>query len=292
VDFSEASRAGLLAAERIARFFSAGMRVLHVEVASAAFLESLAGSGLRREAKEAHERHLAAMRARIDAFVRETLGEATSWEAEVCESLFVPDAIVDHAADAGVDWICMGATGHTMLERLLLGSTAVEVLRRTRLPVLTFRERPDASPPDEIRRVLVAADLHEGCGTLVDVGAALAGPDGELVLLHAVDATTEFGLYGAPLVVPAEDVRAVIEWSEIALNRFLLELGEAVASKSVQVRTGRPGDAILTAERELEPDLVVIGTHGRHGLERLALGSVAERVARRARGPVLVVPTG
>jgi nucleotide-binding universal stress UspA family protein len=57
------------------------------------------------------------------------------------------------------------------------------------------------------------------------------------------------------------------------------------------VLAGRPAERILATEKEIAPDVTIIGTHGRHGLDRLMLGSVAERVVRRATGPVLVVPT-
>jgi nucleotide-binding universal stress UspA family protein len=55
------------------------------------------------------------------------------------------------------------------------------------------------------------------------------------------------------------------------------------------LREGRPWEAILEAAREVRADLIVMGTHGRHGLVRTLLGSVTEKVVRTSPVPVLVV---
>jgi nucleotide-binding universal stress UspA family protein len=66
-----------------------------------------------------------------------------------------------------------------------------------------------------------------------------------------------------------------------------LAQAEGVQSERLLVENARPAEAILTAAKT--HDLIVIGTHGRGGLERMLLGSVAERVVRGARTPVLVI---
>jgi nucleotide-binding universal stress UspA family protein len=63
--------------------------------------------------------------------------------------------------------------------------------------------------------------------------------------------------------------------------------GVSISIHSVE---GRPAGEILDASREMAPDLLVIGTHGRSGFQRLVLGSVTEKVLRRASCPVLSVP--
>ena len=66
-------------------------------------------------------------------------------------------------------------------------------------------------------------------------------------------------------------------------------MGKAQAPVAKQSRVGRPGAEILKALDEGPPfDLVVMGSHGRTGVERLLLGSVAENVVRHARCPVLI----
>ena len=58
------------------------------------------------------------------------------------------------------------------------------------------------------------------------------------------------------------------------------------------VRVGQPADAILTLERELDIDLIVMATHGRSGLGRLMLGSVADRILRASRAPIVLLRPG
>jgi nucleotide-binding universal stress UspA family protein len=142
---------------------------------------------------------------------------------------------------------------------------------------------------DDFRRVLVAVDLGEGSRRVIEMGAALARPGGQLTVMHVVESVEELGLYRVPLQAPAEDVRAAVEWCEGALGDLLTDVDPGLLAP-VRVVVGRPGAGILAVERETQPDVTVVGTHGRHGFERLVLGSVAERVARRAVGPVLVVP--
>jgi len=293
VDLSEASRAGLRVASDLARRFEARLTVLHVEAATVGLAEVLASTGELADTGEAAARHLANVREKVERFVEKTLAGAEPPTVAVIEGLFIAESIVQYAQERDADWICMSAAGHQGWRHLFLGSVTAEVIRRSTVPVLTYRGRKDEARDlvfDDFRRVLVAVDLGEGSRTLVDMGYALSGPAGELAILHVIDIPPEYGLYGVPLAIPAENLDAAKEWTEGTLER----LTHGVAEKALQpfrVLAGRPAERILAAEKDLEPDVTVIGTHGRHGLDRLMLGSVAERVVRRATGPVLVVPT-
>ncbi|MHC4974278.1 MAG: universal stress protein [Planctomycetota bacterium] len=292
VDFSEASANGLLVAAEIARRFDARLTVLHIEIATSAFTEALTGTNTPADVEAVVRSHRQTLHERLEGFVSRYLGEAARVEAVVIDDIFVADAIVRHAEERGMDLICMGGTGHRAIERLVLGDTAARVLRHSHVPVLTLRSRRDDGAAfvfDDFRRVLVAVDLGEGSRRVVEMGAALARPRGELTVMHVIESAEERGLYRVPLQAPAEDVRAAVEWCEGALGDLLTEVDPGIVAP-VRVVVGRPGAGVLAVERETEPDVTVVGTHGRHGLERLVLGSVAERVARRALGPVLVVP--
>jgi nucleotide-binding universal stress UspA family protein len=69
--------------------------------------------------------------------------------------------------------------------------------------------------------------------------------------------------------------------------RYLEEHAETIDSAKTMLRQGEPGGEILAAIEEAHPCLVVMATHGRTGIERFALGSVAEHVIRRSATPVL-----
>jgi nucleotide-binding universal stress UspA family protein len=288
VDLSEASRAGLRVATELGRRFGARITVLYVESATAGLAEVLATTGELADTGATAARHLANVRERVDRFVGKTIGKGAPPEVSVIEGLFVAEAIVQYAKERGVDWICMSAAGHQGWRRFFLGSVTAEVVRRSPLPVLTYRARGEEFVFDDFRRVLVAVDLGEGSKDLVEVAKRLAGPGGELTLLHVIDFAPEYGLYGVPLAIPAESLDAAKEWTEGALERLVRGVDPKVI-RPPRVMAGRPAERILAVENELLPDITVIGTHGRHGLDRIMLGSVAERVVRRATGPVLVV---
>jgi nucleotide-binding universal stress UspA family protein len=293
VDLSEASRAGLKVASELARRFKAQVSVLHVETATAGLAEVLATTGELADMGAAAGRHLASVREKVERFVEKTLPGAPRPVAHVIEALFVAEAIVQFAKERGVDWICMSAAGHQGWRHLFLGSVTAEVVRRSPLPVLTYRGRGKDAREfvyDDFKRVLVAVDLSEGSRHLVEAGCALAGPTGEMTLLHVIDVASEYGLYGVPLVIPSESLDAAKEWTEGALERLAKGVPERVL-QPLRVLAGRPAERILATENDLSPDITIVGTHGRHGLDRLMLGSVAERVIRRATGPVLVLPT-
>lgn len=293
VDLSEASRAGLKIAAELARRFGARISVLHVESATAGLAEVLATTGELADMGAAAGRHLASVREKVERFVSKTLGQGATATVNVIEGLFVADAIVQYAKERGADWISMSAAGQQGWREFFLGSVTAEVVRRSHVPVLTYRGRGKDAREfvyDDFRRVLVALDLGEGSPPLVEMGRVLAGPKGELTLLHVIDVAPEYGLYGVPLVIPAESLDAAKEWTDGALERLAQGVPKGVL-QPLRVLAGRPAERILATEKEIAPDVTVIGTHGRHGLDRLMLGSVAERVARRATGPVLVVPT-
>jgi len=293
IDLSEASRAGLKVAADLARRFDARITVLHVDSATAGLAEVLASTGELADIGAAAGRHLAGVRDKAERFVEKALGPETKPPVVVIEALFVAEAIVQFAKEREMDWICMSAAGHQGWRELFLGSVTAEVVRRSTVPVLTYRKRSDDGDDfvyTDFHRVLVSVDLGEASKKLVEIAQALAGPKGELTLLHVIDIAPEYGLYGVPLVIPAESLDAAREWTEGALERLARGVPDNVL-QPLRVLAGRPSERILATEKEVVPDVTIIGTHGRHGLDRLMLGSVAERVVRRATGPVLVVPT-
>lgn len=122
----------------------------------------------------------------------------------------------------------------------------------------------------EWKKICCAVDLERDSRVAVDQAADLARRfDAELTLVYVVAS-------------PPPDASEV-------LNR-LREDAEARAGREVQslVLAGDPVAEIVRHARKERCDLVVVGTHGRTGLPRLVLGSVAERVARRSPCPVLV----
>ncbi|HEY8599681.1 MAG TPA: universal stress protein [Thermomicrobiales bacterium] len=157
-------------------------------------------------------------------------------------------------------------------------------------------------------RILVAVDADEIAGPVLETAAGLAKPLGaKLALLHVVDvagaiaplaASSEPGGLGVPAIVGAANMQVteqIIEDRQQASETFLQKLaGQLPAGVAAEVlmREGAPAEAIVAVAGEWQANLIILGTHGRSGLERLVVGSTAEAVIRAARCPVLSVRTG
>jgi len=140
------------------------------------------------------------------------------------------------------------------------------------------------------RRILVATDFAESAERALRCGVQLARRHGaELILLHVY-----MDLPAYPEIT-AGQVEAIYEeqrrWIEDALERRARAArAEGLLARAL-LKTGPAASTIAETASEEDVDLVVVGTHGRSGLDRLIVGSVAERVVRLASCPVLVVKT-
>jgi nucleotide-binding universal stress UspA family protein len=274
----------------------------HLAVRAGARLTALhvvtAGSPMRTLLAPANE-----VEARAAALVtasRERVGDevrlvlpGTHHVAAAVENPSPSDGILRYASLHGADLICMTTAARRGWRRFVLGSVAAEIVRRTHVPVLALRRRDDAAdvPFDELRNVLVAIDFYPGVERVVRVAGRLVTPGGRVTLAHVVETPAPHGLDGTSFSVPDGDVDAARAWSSACLERLVEDVPAPLRAPS-RVVAGRAAEALLGIERELAPDVIVVGSHGRHGVERWSPGSVAERVVREAAGPVLVVPRG
>ena len=139
-------------------------------------------------------------------------------------------------------------------------------------------------------RIVVPTDFSECAEDAWALARRMAAERGtELILVHVL---VEAPLYseGPFNMGHTRDVFAAARgWGE----RALAERVEAGRAAGIQVRaelrTGRPHDEIVALATDAKADLIVIGTHGRDGLNRALLGSVADRVVHLAPCPVLTV---
>ena len=152
-------------------------------------------------------------------------------------------------------------------------------------PANVSRQTATPAPPN-MQTILVTTDFSDYSRAGVRYAAALAGKlTADVALLHVVEPRSWMDQYGA-----RKDSEVVAlaraHLAKLAKN----EVGSAATVKS-SVRTGKPFHEITTAAREGAADLIVLATHGYTGVERVLLGSTAERVVRHAPCPVLTVPT-
>lgn len=144
----------------------------------------------------------------------------------------------------------------------------------------------------DIRRILVPVDFSTCSRLVVGRAASLAAKLGaHVVLVHVAEIPEGVG---ADTLVRPDGVAVAagafaVGGARSGMEGFVAEARHHGVEPQVVVRTGPVVDTLLAVAEEERADLVVIGTHGRTGLARMVLGSVAEQVARRAHAPVMLV---
>jgi nucleotide-binding universal stress UspA family protein len=200
-------------------------------------------------------------------------------------------AILDYAAEAGVDLVVMGTHGRTGIERFVIGSVAEKVVRRAAVPVVTVRAS-DAGPRwPPIDRVLLPTDGSEASFSALPYAFDVAERfDAVVEGLFVVDERTKSNFYNVGTAL--EDVVGGLQRAaEAATDRIESAGAERGIAVSTTVAEGLPSRTICAQAEESDADLVVMATHGRTGLGHYLLGSVTERVVRNSAVPVLTTPT-
>ena len=198
--------------------------------------------------------------------------------------------LIEVAKTTNADLIVVGAAEEPILAKLL-GSTADRVVRKATCPVLVVRRELPVPPA----RVLLPVDLSLLSAEAVREGLAvlrlLARYDGPAAILPEVEALCVITELDRHLFAPEEaPERAEIKVQE-DLKRFLsLHAADSPFPVAPRTASGYVEDEILLRIRKWEPDLVVLGTHGRSGFERFLLGSVATRIVHNGDANVLIVP--
>jgi nucleotide-binding universal stress UspA family protein len=145
--------------------------------------------------------------------------------------------------------------------------------------------------PESIRRILVPHDFSDRADRALDYATALAARLGAAVtVVHAY----ETPVYGFPegRAVSAEIAGHIAAAARGALDALAQRTKPAGVDVSFVLRQGTAWSEIQAVAKEIDADLVVIGSHSRSGLARALLGSVAEKVVRTAPCPVLTVRSG
>jgi nucleotide-binding universal stress UspA family protein len=226
--------------------------------------------------------------------------ESTEMVESVCEDLAgsnipVEDAvrtgiphqeILQYASQQGIDLIAMGTHGRTGIERYLLGSITEKVVRLSDVPVLTVRAEPDGTVTYPYADILIPTDGSEQAAAAIDVGVDITSNyDARLHALSIVE----------PIAMGVDfqsaDVFELLEEAaQSAVDSVENKASQASLSEiETSVKYGHPYREIHSYVDANEIDLIVMGAHGRSGLERYLLGSVTEKVVRTSAVPVLTV---
>jgi nucleotide-binding universal stress UspA family protein len=139
-----------------------------------------------------------------------------------------------------------------------------------------------------LRKILIATDGSKTAEKAADFGVQIAGSSGASVYVVYVIDTTPY--YSIPLdQVWSKEVYEQLEQmgNEITSNEEKTAKAAGLEAESI-VRKGDPAARIVNFAEELGVDMIVVGSHGIGGFERLVIGSVSEKVVRHAKIPVLV----
>jgi nucleotide-binding universal stress UspA family protein len=197
-------------------------------------------------------------------------------------------ALLEFAAESRPQLTVVGTHGRTGAKYFLLGSVAARLVQLSDVPVLTVPMASDGVAPvlSRVQKILVPVDFSKASASLLSRALALAGVSGAAIeLLHVITPPpallNDMSLWQELATEHAEDVRQ-------SMQTLLDDVApDSDVPVTTRIEHGLPADIIRGAAQQF--GLVVMGTHGRTGLSRLVLGSVAEKVVRASPCPVLTV---
>jgi len=283
-DFSPIARNAFDTALRIARAAGARITLAHV-VPSQVVIHAGLPVGIRSEVVRLSKALLEKDRRRLEKLVAAARRGRVRASGAMHEG-DPPEELLRIVEETKPDVIVIGTHGRGGAAHLLLGSVAEKVVRLAGCPVLVVKRKAPHRGS-----VLAALDASPMATAVASAAAAIAKRlRVRLQVVHAIPGTETM----PESFMAGLGTRAWREISEIGRRRAAEEVGRVLAkaklaTRDVWIREGRPQDVIVDAARKARPGLVVVGTHGRRGLARVFLGSVAEAVVRHAAAPVLVV---
>lgn len=274
-DFSPESEAAARHALHIAGHTGAAITLVHacplVEPPSRS-LASQWATMLQQQQAQSQER-LEALRAWMSA-------QGTQVTYELVDE--APDAaLTDRAEALGADLVIVGTHGFTGINHLLLGSVAEKVIRHTRTSAMVARAGEAAVAG--YRHILVPTDFSDSAEQALVMATELAAEDARIEVWHWWHSP-----YGGPVPEP-EALRQEIDGSTRTAGEELIERHRGPRCQ-ISFHTAE-APTRLGIQHELAGgayDLVITGSHGRRGITRWLLGSVAESTARHAPCSVLV----
>lgn len=274
-DFSSRSDRALRRAALLADEFGAKLTLLHVVD------DDQAQSLVEVETTEAHRLlqdqiqtlpHLRGLRCR----------------AEVAAGVAF-DGIIKAADRAQANLIVMGSHRKQLLRDIFVGTTVERVIRTGVHPVLVVNQ--DLKRP--YRNAIAAVDMSDSAAHAVSVAKSLGLLDEpKLTLLHAFIAPAKLQLLAAD--APRDQIEEYVAGQQRVASEELVAFLDSHQLHGSEwdhrIEEGDAFEVIAQAVEELQPDLLVMGSHGRSGIPKLLLGSVAETVLRRLDVDILAVP--
>jgi nucleotide-binding universal stress UspA family protein len=254
----------------------------HISAANARFLDTMVEDGVKHST--------AYLKGAASTFPGANV--KCSVESGRAEDLIIEKA----AADTGI-LLTMATHGRSGLNRFFLGSVAEKVLRGTVNPSLLVRATEEAKPDGEatLKSIILPLDGSEFAESVLPMVAGLAKKlDLEVLLFRA---------YHIPSYAYARDEGYAVNYDELVsgvrdeaskyLDKKATELKKlGVVKVSCVSKEGFAADEIISLGQRTPDNLISMCSHGRSGIRRWMLGSVAETVVRHSSSPVLITRPG
>jgi len=273
-DYGAPSEMAVETAAALATRFRAELHVVHVVEEPAYAFPFPTVAGLDEAAQKQLDKVLAGLRARM-LHASGILRKGTAWyEIGAC------------ATDLSADLVVIGSQGRRGLPRFVMGSVAEQLVRTSRVPVMTIHPTDHVAilegGMDRFRHVLAPVDFDEPSVAGIELATSLAVElESELTLVHAHE-------WPAYVSSASDDFRAQARAAaQRALGERLVKVRSRLPRAEATMEEGVPWRVILDTAKERGADLIVLSTHGRRGLQRALMGSVAEKIVRLAPVPVI-----
>jgi nucleotide-binding universal stress UspA family protein len=238
-------------------------------------------------APELVEKAEQAARAHLDAIKAQAKKEGMECDTIIREGEESYKYIIDEAVKNKCTMIVMGRQGRTGLRRLMMGSVTARVIGYSPCDVLVV----PSEARQEFKNILIATDGSKYSVKAADEAICLAKRSGGTLTVISV-ISDEYAAH-ENLELTVKQREKIGNKAESDAEKYTREAREAAQKEAVQakafVMSGKPADIIIQMAQEIKADLVVLGSHGRTGVDKLLMGSVAERVIVLSACPILVV---
>ncbi len=140
-----------------------------------------------------------------------------------------------------------------------------------------------------IKKIVCAVDLAPHSGPVADYAVALAKPlNAEVMVLYVAPSLNQYVGFHVPPSSIENFVGEIVNGAEKNMETFVAEKFAGVNAIS-KIATGYAAEEILSNAEEYGADLIIMGTHGRRGIDRILFGSVAEKVVKNSTIPVMTI---
>jgi nucleotide-binding universal stress UspA family protein len=290
LDGSQLSHTALPLARSLAEQTGAGVTLLSViDPPRDFYITPQDSSATRLRPKDID--HLAAEEKRLEEYLQNVASSFDGTRVSIDVRLGqAPDQILESAESVTGSAIVMASHGRSGFGRMLLGSVATRVVQGSRVPVFVNRASTDSRAEfgkQKITNVAVALDGSKLAEMALDRAYGIFRNNVRYTLMRIVEPVAPGQSYTSEVIANYE--RDARESAEDYLRDIADTLTTQGATVSADVRVTQPASGITRIASEFGADVIAITTHGRSGINRFLLGSVAERVLQDTDRPVMII---